>query len=344
MKRLRFAVGAVSALAIVGLSTTAALREGEEDDQGRQGVVVTPTDHSPCWDPDGRAIYFVSDRLTDGEDGEAVFRVDAQTLRIDQLTPPGFIAPAASPSGKYLLVADTRRLRADRQLRWAIVDVASGQYTTLDTDTRHSYRDLRFGASDRELLFVHRADTRVSADIYAVDVNPETGAMSSYRPVFRHPAPLELPVWSGDGQRLAFAINPHRVDDATERYAVGVVSAAEPRTSEMVLLQMASGEHVRQLSWFADARRLMIATDASVKIADIDASEVDDYRQFLQDSGHLSLGVLASMGDPVPCPDGSDRVVVRVRVDTGDDRIGYYLGVMALDGSGFRQVTFDRGK
>ena len=161
------------------------------------------TDHSapdqdPSWAPDGRSLYFASERDGRGE----LYRVDLETRRVERMTSglDRSIMPAVSPDGRHLAYAaqlligfqihvrdlatgDTRRLTSGGgacRPAWS-PDGRTLAYVTLDREPSALASENLDGADRRTLV----ADAEV---------------WSYY------------PAWSPDGRWLAFSISPEHHD------------------------------------------------------------------------------------------------------------------------------------
>lgn len=157
-------------------------------------------DRDVTWTPDGKALFFVSDR----EGQEDVYRaisaeVPAKPLseslrfKIERVTDNDLIErnPSISPDGKTLALV---RDRGDLVLR----DVAGGSERTLVKSwNAPTYR----WSPDSKWIAYANQDAEFNSDIWIVPADGSAPAMN----ISQHPDNDVNPQWSADGQVLAFA-------------------------------------------------------------------------------------------------------------------------------------------
>jgi tricorn protease len=157
-------------------------------------------DRDVTWSPDGKALYFVSDR----EGQEDVYRAisaeapakplsESLRFKIERVTDNPLIErnPSISPDGKTLAFA---RDRGDLMLR----DLASGDERTLVKSwNAPTYR----WSPDSKWIAYEIEDAEFNADIW---IEPADGSAPAVN-ISQHPDNDLNPQWSADGQILAFS-------------------------------------------------------------------------------------------------------------------------------------------
>jgi tricorn protease len=181
-------------------------------------------DRQVAWSPDGKALYFISDR----EGQEDVYRAlsaeeppkalsDSLRFRIERVTdnPLPEFGPSISPDGK--LLAFTRG-RGDLIVR----DLASGRETRLLASwNRPVYR----WSPDSRWLAWQVEDEEYNPDVW---IAPADGSKAAEN-ISRHPDQDGDPQWSGDGQILAFSSRRDGFD--TDLYLVFLSPALQDKSA-----------------------------------------------------------------------------------------------------------------
>ena len=170
-------------------------------------------DQDVTWSPDGKALFFVSDRTGT----EQVFRAtsaeepakalsDSLRFKVEQVTDavdPSF-SPQISPDGKKLSCV---RLRGDLIIR----DLKSGKEQTLLESW--SSPGARWSADSKWIAYSVE-DIEHNSDVWVVPVDGSTPAVN----ISQHPDYDGDPQWSYDGRVLAFSSERHGFD--TDLYLV----------------------------------------------------------------------------------------------------------------------------
>ena len=185
-----------------------------KEDQLTRRVTRSPfRDRDATWSPDGKALFFISDRSgveqiyrATSAEGPAKALSDSLRFKIEQVTAsdhPKF-QPQVSPDGKQIAFL---RLRGDMIIR----DLASGEERVL----LESWNQPQFEWSpDSAWLAYSREDVEFNADIWVL---PADGGAAPVN-LSRHPDYDEHPQWSADGRMLAFSSHRHGFD--TDVYVV----------------------------------------------------------------------------------------------------------------------------
>lgn len=164
-------------------------------------------DRHVTWSPDGKALFFVSDR----EGQEDIYRAtsaedppqglsDSLRFKIERITddPVPEYAPQVSPDGKRLAFV---RLRGDLVIR----DLKSGvESVLLKSWNRPQYA----WSPDSKWVAYTVEDNEYNADVWVV---PADGSAAPAN-ISRHPDYDGGVEWSADGQMLAFASRRHGFD------------------------------------------------------------------------------------------------------------------------------------
>lgn len=117
----------------------------------------------PAWRFDGRYLLYVRNgrELTRG--APQIFRYDAETKKTRQLTGPGYLAPAWSPTGAFIAATKSDSFGTDI----AILD-AAGKEVLRVTDDGHSFSPVWSPAGDA-VAFLHLAGTIVDLRLAKLD-------------------------------------------------------------------------------------------------------------------------------------------------------------------------------
>lgn len=171
----------------------------QDDKPTRRVMESAARERDVTWSPDGKALYFVSDRAGQEDIYRAVSAEqptqplsDSLRFRIERVTddPAVETDPAISPDGKRLAFV---RGRGDLIVR----DLASGQEQVRLTGwSRPRYQ----WSPDSRWLAYRREDREENADVW---VGPADGHEPDVN-VSQHPDFDGEPQWSADGQVLAF--------------------------------------------------------------------------------------------------------------------------------------------
>lgn len=185
----------------------------EEDKLTRRVTDSPARERWATWSPDGKALFFISDR--DGQ--ERVYRAlsaeeppkalsDSLRFRIEQVTQAGPIerAPAISPDGRKLAVVRGRGQLVIRDLS------SGGEHSLIDTWDVPSY----VWSPDSKWIAYSVEDVEHNPDVWIVPADGSAPAVN----VTQHPDYDGNPRWSADGQVLAFASRRAGMD--TEPYLV----------------------------------------------------------------------------------------------------------------------------
>ncbi|HUQ78402.1 MAG TPA: hypothetical protein VM427_05975 [Patescibacteria group bacterium] len=121
----------------------------------------------PAWRSDGRSLLYVRNgrELTRG--APEIFRYDVQTRTTLQVTGPGYLAPAWSPTGAWIAATKTDSYGTDI----ALLDVA-GKEVLRVTDDGHSFSPVWSPAGDA-VAFLHLAGTIM--DLRMAKLDDSTG-------------------------------------------------------------------------------------------------------------------------------------------------------------------------
>ncbi len=179
----------------------------EEGRPTRQVTDGPARDHHVVWSPDGKALFFVSDRAGQEDIYRAVSAEEpakplSESLRfkIERVTdhPALEYAPRVSPDGEKLAFI---RSRGDLIIR----DLKTGEETTLvESWDRPSYA----WSPDSKWLAYAIEDVEHNRDVWVV---PADGSAAPVN-VSQHPDYDGGPEWSADGQLLAFGSRRHGFD------------------------------------------------------------------------------------------------------------------------------------
>jgi eukaryotic-like serine/threonine-protein kinase len=302
-------LGALSKVPASGGKPTAVttLDAGRQEDSHRQ----------PFFLPDGRHFLFIA-RSAKREDS----RVDIGSLdsaeRIPLLnieskavyTPPGYVLflSGGTEGGLMALPFDARRLRAsgdpipvDAQMPFDVSSFSASSTGVLAFTSVPVHRLMWFDRSGKPLPIASSADrisniglsadaTRVAArrffqgnyDIWVIDV-----ARGITSRVTSSPAPDGAPVWSPDGERIAFS---------SERGKAGSIYVAEASGTGGEELVLSSDQPNDPTDWSPDGRFILFTRQDPVTLKDLWALPLFGDRrafpllqtQFIEEQAHLS--------------------------------------------------------
>jgi TolB protein len=184
------------------------------------GNIQRLTDHpanefDPTWDKDMRSIVFTGERDGRGE----IYRVWLDSKKVDRLT-AGFdraIMPAESPDGRYVAYAG----QTIREFQIHVVDLTRNNEISQVTSGEAACRPA-FSPDSRAIAFVLGQDP---SRLGIVDMQTRQA-----RTLYKHPSLwLYYPVFSPDGERVAFAVSPqhHQGED----WDLAIVSTQSPATT-----------------------------------------------------------------------------------------------------------------
>lgn len=179
----------------------------EEKKPTRRVTDSVARDHDVVWSPDGKALFFVSDRegqediyrATSAEDPPEALS-DSLRFKIERVTDDPAIeySPQVSPDGKKLSYL---RERGDLVIR----DLKTGQESVLlESWNRPGYA----WSPDSKWIAYQIEDLEHNSDVW---VRPADGSRLPVN-ISRHPDYDGRPQWSADGQMLAFASQRHGFD------------------------------------------------------------------------------------------------------------------------------------
>jgi Tol biopolymer transport system component len=117
----------------------------------------------PAWRPDGRSLLYVRNGRDLTRGAPQIFRYDTTTKKTTQLTGPGYIAPAWSPTGANIAATKSDSFGTDI----AILD-AAGKEVLRVTDDGHSFSPVWSPAGDA-VAFLHLAGTIVDLRLATLD-------------------------------------------------------------------------------------------------------------------------------------------------------------------------------
>ncbi len=226
-----------------------------EENRATRHVLASPArEREVTWAPDGKALYFVSDR----EGQEDIYRAssgeepakalsDSLSFKIERVTDDPAIeeGPQVSPDGKALAFV---RGRGDLVIR----DLKTGKETPLVAGwSRPEYR----WSPDSQWLAYQAEDNEDNADIWIVTADGRQPAVN----ISQHPDNDVNPQWSADGQMLTFASRRDGFD--WDLYAVFLSPALDEKS--------ASGfdEYFQKQAEEVKKRKPLKAAVASGKIA-----------------------------------------------------------------------------
>jgi hypothetical protein len=194
------------------------------------------------------------------------------------------------------------------------------------------YNDMAWGSSDHEMVFVRQAATRPHPDLYGLTLSDD-GTVSGERCILREASWVAMPAVSPDGRMLAYFC----YGEARSRPRMKVVCLE----GAAVVADVALGTEYRgeRADWSGDSKRMLLHGPGGPRIVHTDRGEVVDYRQMLLEHGKLPRDLALAVYAPLPCQDGSDRVVFAFSKAAGAGDTSTCLAVMDLDGGSLTRIT-----
>lgn len=226
----------------------------EEDKLTRRVTESPARDWQVTWSPDGKALFFISDR--DGQ--ENVYRAtsaeqpakalsDSLRFRIERVTdaPTTESRPLVSPDGQSILLV---RGRGDLVRR----DLKSGRESVL---LAHWNTPTARWSPDSQWIAYELEDNEYNADIWIIPADAGQPAVN----LSKHPDNEVNPQWSADGQIVSFASRRAGFDD--DLYFVFLSPELEQKSTVDL------NEYFKQAAEAAKKRKPLKDAVASGKIA-----------------------------------------------------------------------------
>lgn len=233
---------------------------------GRKPVRLTNdrfVDMDPTWSADGGHIYFASDRHGDGSpDIYAIEVATGGVTRISNIPETSVVTPVPSPDGRSVAFIST-----DQALM--IYDIATGQSRRVVNQAAGSTVGRPTWSPDGQtiaLTDMRRLNSRFREGHHLIrTVDVATGAATFHEPA---PPPNQIadrveagPVWSPDGQWMAFIMN-------ATLHVLPVDTKGVP-TGPAVQLT----DHVADMpSWGGDSRTILYVSNAKPKTIQVDGT------------------------------------------------------------------------
>jgi len=186
------------------------------DKPTRRVTQSSARDWDVSWSPDGKALFFISDR--DGQ--EEVYRAtsaedpseslsDSLRFKIERVTesPETEYAPQVSPDGERLLFLRTRGDIVIRDLKTGTEEIVLEAWL----------RPNVIWSPDSKWIAYSLEDEEYNSDVWILSVDPEVEQRVPIN-VSQHPDYDGAPQWSADGQVLSFS--SRRTGDDTDLYLV----------------------------------------------------------------------------------------------------------------------------
>lgn len=183
-------------------------------------------DGSMTWAPDGKSIVYLSNR--DG--GYHLYSVVLATRETKQLTrgAGSDMGPIFSPDGKWIAF-----LRGPQTSLWLIKPDGTGETQVVKGP---KVDDIHWAPDSRWLSFVREDEIRTN-DVWLVSLTLDKDSVKAGMPIniTDHPGFNDMPLWFGDGTKLAFRSNRYRNRDIETinhqgRYALYTVSLEKEKT------------------------------------------------------------------------------------------------------------------
>ena len=188
----------------------------DTDGGNQQNLTNNPaSDHSPSWSPDGKRIVFVSDRAGHAKDGihgrptYEIYVIDADGSNPQNLTnhrgDDG--APSWSPDGKRIVFSSDRDQGRDdpHNSEIYVMDADGGKPQNL-TNSPHEDKYPSWSPDGKRIVFSSSREghfrnlLRITDEIYVMDADG-----SNEQRLTENRNNDWQPVWSPDGERIAFS-------------------------------------------------------------------------------------------------------------------------------------------
>ncbi len=223
------------------------------------------TDHSPSWSPDGKRIVFMSarDGHIDANHGSPTFEIyvmaaDGSNPRNLTNNPHYDMSPSWSPDGKQIVFASLSRFALDEDpaLYFDIyVMAADGGNPHNLTNSPNDDRFPSWSPDGGQIVFSARRDGHfenehaITYEIYVM----EADGMNQQRLTENRSNDWD-PVWSPDGNRIAFASDRKGDLQNFEIYVMDADGGNEQKLTE-------NRENDRFPSWSPDGERIVFASE-----------------------------------------------------------------------------------
>jgi Tol biopolymer transport system component len=117
----------------------------------------------PTWSPDGKYLYYVKNGRDGTKGAPQIYRYDVKAKKTRALTGPGYLAPDASPDGRWLAATRTDAFSTD-----VVILDATGTEVLRVTDDGDSFSPVWSPAGDA-LAFLHLSGTGVDLKMAQLD-------------------------------------------------------------------------------------------------------------------------------------------------------------------------------
>ena len=211
----------------------------------------------PAWSPDGKQIAFMSDRdghVDDrhGSPNYEIYVMDADGGNPQNLTndPSGDLYPSWSPDGKQIAFVSER----DGNFEIYVMDADGGNPQNL-TNNPLNDRDPSWSPDGERIVFSARREGHVenelvlTSEIYVMDADG-----GNPRRLTENRKNEWYPVWSPDGNRIAFSADRKGDLQNFEIYVMDADGGNEQKLTE-------NRVHDRHPSWSPDGNRIVFASE-----------------------------------------------------------------------------------